>query len=164
MYKCPNFSASSPTLTICLFVSYCKVRWKWFLNMEKGKIKAPIVLPVKVLICMTKLEKFKLCRKAQIKGTPIPYPSHSRWKWVCQARRKKPRVYMVYFLFGMFDFVVVVQALSNAWLFETPCSATHQASLSCTISWSLPKLISIELVMSAPYPPAFNVSQHQGLF
>lgn len=61
MYKCPNFSASSPTLTICLFVSYCKVRWKWFLNMKKGKIKGPTVLPVKILICMTKLEKNSNC-------------------------------------------------------------------------------------------------------
>ena len=37
----------------------------------------------------------------------------------------------------------------------------QQASLSLTISWSLLKLMSIE---SSPYPPAFNLSQHQGLF
>ena len=31
--------------------------------------------------------------------------------------------------------------------FATPWTAAHQASLSFTISWSLPKLMSIELVM-----------------
>ena len=53
-----------------------------------------------------------------------------------------------------------------------PWTAALQASLSFTISWSLLKLMSIELVMSSnhlilcfsPSPPAFNLSQHQGLF
>ena len=40
--------------------------------------------------------------------------------------------------------VVVVQSLSRVWLFATPWTAAHQASLSFTISWSLLKLISIE--------------------
>ena len=43
--------------------------------------------------------------------------------------------------------VVVVQLLSRVWLFATPWTAAHQASLSFTISWSLLKLMSIELVM-----------------
>ena len=42
---------------------------------------------------------------------------------------------------------VVVQILSHVWLFATPYSVAPQASLSCTISWSLLKLISIESVM-----------------
>ena len=49
------------------------------------------------------------------------------------------------------------------------CSS--QASLSLTNSWSLLKLMSIELVMpsndlilSSPSPPALSLSQHQGLF
>ena len=48
---------------------------------------------------------------------------------------------------------------------------SHQASLSITNSWSLLKLMSIELVMpsnhlilSSPSPHTFNISQHQGLF
>ena len=121
-----------------------------------------------------------------------------------------------------------VQLLSCIWLFATPWTAAHQASLSITNSWSLPKPMSIELVMpsnhlivasncginlqfshsvvsdslwshglqhaslpclsptpgvgaqthvhwvgdaiqpfhplSSPSPPAFNFSQHQGLF
>ena len=40
-----------------------------------------------------------------------------------------------------------VQSLSHVWLFATPWTAAHQASLSITISWSLLKLISIESVM-----------------
>ena len=47
----------------------------------------------------------------------------------------------------------------------------HQASLSFTIFWSLLRLMSIESVMPSnrlilcrPSSPAFNLSQHQGLF
>ena len=39
------------------------------------------------------------------------------------------------------------QSLSHVWLFATPWTAAHQASLSITNSWSLLKLMSIELVM-----------------
>ena len=41
----------------------------------------------------------------------------------------------------------LVQSLSHVWLFVTPWTAARQASLSITNSWSLPKLMSIELVM-----------------
>ena len=40
-----------------------------------------------------------------------------------------------------------VQVLSRVWLFATPWTAACQASLSITKSQSLPKLMSIELVM-----------------
>ena len=40
-----------------------------------------------------------------------------------------------------------VQSLSHVWLFETPWTAACQVSLSITNSWSLPKLLSIDLVM-----------------
>ena len=42
-----------------------------------------------------------------------------------------------------------VQLLSRVWLFVTPWTAAHQASLSITNSHSLPKLMSIESVI--PY-------------
>ena len=41
----------------------------------------------------------------------------------------------------------VVQLLSRVRLFTTPWTAAHQAPLSSIISWSLPKFMSIELVM-----------------
>ena len=47
----------------------------------------------------------------------------------------------------MFLFVVAVQSLSCVPLFETPWTAARQASLFLTISQSLPKFTSIELVM-----------------
>ena len=40
-----------------------------------------------------------------------------------------------------------VQSLSRVWLFATPWTAAHQASLSITNSQNLPKLMSIESVM-----------------
>ena len=43
--------------------------------------------------------------------------------------------------------VAVVQSLSHVQLFATPWTATHQASLSFTNSWSLLKLMSIESMM-----------------
>ena len=40
-----------------------------------------------------------------------------------------------------------LQSLSHVWLFATPWTAAHQASLSNTNSWSPPKPMSIESVM-----------------
>ena len=45
--------------------------------------------------------------------------------------------------------VVVFQWPSRGWLFATPWTAARQASLSLTISWSLPKFVSIASVMSS---------------
>ena len=42
---------------------------------------------------------------------------------------------------------ISVQSLSRVWLFATPWITADQASLSITSSWSLPKLMSVELVM-----------------
>ena len=41
-----------------------------------------------------------------------------------------------------------VQPLSRVWLFATPWTTAHQASLSITNSWSPPKPMSIESVMT----------------
>ena len=66
---------------------------------------------------------------------------------------------------------IPVQSLSCVWLFVTPWTAACQASLSITNARGLLKLISMEsvmpsnhLILSSPSPPAFNLSQHQGLF
>ena len=64
-----------------------------------------------------------------------------------------------------------IQWLSCVWLFQTPWTAAHQASLSITNSWSLLKLMTIDWIGDAIQPsppllslspPAFNHSQHQG--
>ena len=64
-----------------------------------------------------------------------------------------------------------VQSLSHVRFIATPWTAVRQASLSITNLQSLLKLMSIEsvmpsnhLILSSPPPPAFNLSQHQGLF
>ena len=49
------------------------------------------------------------------------------------------------------SFAIVVQLLSHVWLFATAWSATCWASLSFTISWSLLKLLFIELVMPSKH-------------
>ena len=58
-----------------------------------------------------------------------------------------------------------------SWLFAAPWTAACQASLSFTISQSLLKLMSTELVMPSnhlillsPSPLTFNLSQHYSLF
>ena len=50
-------------------------------------------------------------------------------------------------MIGRFDTVSSVQLLSHLRLFATPWTAACQASLSITSSWSLLKLVSIELVI-----------------
>ena len=45
------------------------------------------------------------------------------------------------------DITCCCQSLSCVWLFATPWTIAHQAPLSSTISWSLLKFTSIELVM-----------------
>ena len=74
-------------------------------------------------------------------------------------------------LFIVFTLYVVIQMLSCVQLFATPWASAHQVFLSFTISLSLLKLKSIELVMSSNHlilyllsPLAFNLSQQQGLF
>ena len=66
-----------------------------------------------------------------------------------------------------------VQLLSRVQLFETPWTAAHQASLP--VHHQLPEFIQTHVhwvgdtiqpfcPLSSPSPPAFNISQHQGLF
>ena len=47
----------------------------------------------------------------------------------------------------MISFVVLLLLFSRVFLFVTPWTATRQAPLSSTLSWSLLKFMSIELVM-----------------
>ena len=65
-----------------------------------------------------------------------------------------------------------VQSLSCIWLFVTPWTAAHQASLSVTklqelfqtlVHW-VSDAIQLSHPLSSPLPPSLNPSQHQGLF
>ena len=65
---------------------------------------------------------------------------------------------------------VAVQLPCHVWLFVTPWTVACQASLSLSISRSLPKFMSTELVMPSNhfilYLPLLlpSISQYQGLF
>ena len=54
---------------------------------------------------------------------------------------------LLFFSSCVFNLIRSVQSLSCVQLFATPWAAAHRASLSITNSWSLLKLMSIELVM-----------------
>ena len=54
---------------------------------------------------------------------------------------------LLFFSSCVFNLIRSVQSLSRVQLFAAPWTAAHQASLSITNSWSLLKLMSIELVM-----------------
>ena len=69
-----------------------------------------------------------------------------------------------------FQSISSVASLSSVQLFVTLWTAARRASLSITNSQSPPKPMSIEsvmpsnhLILLSPSPPAFNLSQHQGL-
>ena len=113
----------------------------------------------------------------------ISYKVKDKWIWTLDPSTTKERVTVHCGTFGIwqapyspFEYVVSVhyfssvQSLSCVRLFVTPRTAAHQASLSITNSQILLKLMSIESVMpfnpllSSPAPPAFKLSQHQGLF
>ena len=89
-----------------------------------------------------------------------------------QTRRLQSQIALVVISAMLLQFSSV-QLLSHVWLFASPWTTACQASLSITNSQSLLKLMSIESVMpsiqpshlllSLP-PPAFKLSQHQGLF
>ena len=67
----------------------------------------------------------------------------------------------------LISWACVIQSLNHVQLFETPCTAAHQASLSFTISWSCSN--SVYWVCDAtqafypltPSSPVLNLSQHQ---
>ena len=55
-------------------------------------------------------------------------------------------------IFNIWDAISSVHLLSCVWFFVTPRTAARQVSLSITNSRSLPKLMSIELVMPSNHP------------
>ena len=74
-----------------------------------------------------------------------------RWNFLAKiSRGPKQQSAMISWLLGPWSANVVcvcvfIQALHHVWLFATPWTAASQASLSCTISWSL--LMSVESVI-----------------
>ena len=75
----------------------------------------------------------------------------SRWFKTLSLAMPNTWLYNLFIWVFRFDHISVqsssVQSLNRVRLFATPWTAAHQAFLSITNSWSLPKLISIESVM-----------------
>ena len=72
------------------------------------------------------------------------------------------------FSFCLSDYVVVVQPFSCVQLFAIPWIAACQASLSFTVSFTCVHSVNVAIQPSHPLspasPPAYDLSQHQGLF
>ena len=111
-------------------------------------------------------------KKYSVIGT-LFLPIHKLWCLYCVAKAKFHNLHLEELMIVSCNLKFSsLQSLSRVWLFVTPWTAACQASLSITNSQSLLKLISIKLVMPSNHlilycplsPPAFNLSQHQGLF
>ena len=76
--------------------------------------------------------------------------AHSESALMAQRLERQRNSYFAWipsFWMTMEFFAAVVQSLSRVWLFTTPWTAERQASLSLSLSQSLPKFVSIESVM-----------------
>ena len=84
------------------------------------------------------------------------YLSVSLWFFLCVCVSVFEPVQIIYYVplpfLQMVTFVVAIQSLSHVWFFMTPWTAARQASLSFTMSRSLLKLMSIELMMPSNQP------------
>ena len=85
---------------------------------------------------------------------PILTSVHNYWKTI---RTLSAKWWCPYFYIYIY---ILVQSLSHVWLFEIPCTAAHQASLSITNSWSLLKLMFIELDLLAVQGTLKSLLQH----
>ena len=100
-------------------------------------------------IALQETRKLPLClvqlsdSEALIRGLQ----SVPKWLIIMQLAKRLQELRIYIHLHLKNTFIVAVQSLSHARLFATPWTAAHQASLSFTISQSLLKLMSIELVM-----------------
>ena len=84
----------------------------------------------------------------QLKNKPESLQTKIHGSWREQAVRIQDAAFHPCFCYFI-DVVAVIRSLSHIWLFETPWIVACWASLSFTISWSLPKFMCIELVMSS---------------
>ena len=78
-------------------------------------------------------------------------PTQWTWAWVNSGSwwwtGRPGMLQSMEYLHEVHVFISLVQSLIFVWLFATPWTAACQASLFITNSWSLLKLMSIELVM-----------------
>ena len=80
-----------------------------------------------------------------------------------QVYRKMNYLHIYLFFFRFFPHIVVVQLLIDVWLFGTPRTAAHQASLPFAVSWGLLKRVSVGLGMPPSRPTPASCRGHYGL-
>ena len=77
-----------------------------------------------------------------------------------QQQKKELGTEPMFSVFCFRDCFVVAKLLSRVWLFATPWTAAHQASLPFTISWNLLKFMSIESVILSNHANFYRVSKN----
>ena len=75
------------------------------------------------------------------------FPLISIFSRTCSLRSHLPEPVLIVSSSLTSAYISSVQLLSHVWLFATPWTVAHQASLSITKSQNLLKLLSIDLVM-----------------
>ena len=143
----------------------------WILYILQSIVDACFSMPLKYMyfflhiFCFPKIEVY---HKKTVKRSFLA-PKERKWLalsdpvQIFQSRDK--------FLSPDCNFVVVVQSLSHVWLFVThglqharlPCSSLSPRDCSNSCHW-VSHAIQPPHPLSFPSPPAFNISQHQGLF
>ena len=96
-----------------------------WIYLKKTLIWKDVCTPVFITAVFTILKTWK----------QLKYPSTDKW------------IKKLWCIYLQWNVVIVFQSLSHVWLFVTPWTAAHQASLSFTISPSLFKLMSIKSVI-----------------
>ena len=120
--------------------------------------------------------KVSILRRSAFFTVQLSYPYMTSGKTIALTRRTFVDKVMS-LLFNMLSRLITtflprsssVQLLSHVQLFRNPWTTAYKVSLFITNSQSLLKLMFIDTIqishpLLSPSPPAFNLSQHQGLF
>ena len=104
---------------------------------NRSKSKSGVIL--QTISTLEKEQGWGVWRTLESSPLSIQYCHHVYWLWWLVGESLYHTLRLIT--------VIVIQSQSHIQLSATPWTAAHQASLSFTISWSLFKLMSIELVM-----------------
>ena len=118
----------------------------WPPELQHARLPCPSLSP---WVCSSSCPLGQWCIQLSLPLFPPPPPAlivsqHQGLLWVSSSHRMAN---VLELHLESYQWISSVQSLSRVWLFVTPWTAAHQASLSITNSWSLLKLMSVELVM-----------------